>query len=148
MMRVLLVMLVLSVPAAYANRDPVECHEAAMNRANASGADITAVFSLMNQGTEHLALLAKCGKNECRLDRIAHACAYYCEAVGNFAALIDNDRMSALYGDLYWSFVDVTTHCDSAESMARSGAWSEVPFFVELMQQAAVEIEAWAIDHE
>lgn len=119
-----------------------------MDRAKASGADISAVFVLMNQGTEHLALLPKCPNNNCRLDRIGRACTYYCEAVGTFAALIDNDRMSALYGDLYWTFVDVTTHCDSAESMGKSGAWSDVPFFVELMQEAAVDIEAWAIEYD
>ena len=119
-----------------------------MDRANASGADLSAVFSLMNQGTEHFGLLPNCANNKCRLDRLGRACAYYCEAVGTFAALIDNDRMSALYGDIYWKFVDVTTYCDSAELMASAGAWSEVPFYVELMQQAAIEIEAWAIDNE
>ena len=119
-----------------------------MVRAKASGAHMPAVIVLTNRGTGHLALLPKCGDNRCRLDRLARACAYYCEAVGTFAAVIDNDHMSALYGELYWNFVDVTTHCDSAEMMARSGAWSEVSFFVEMMQQAAGEIEAWAIDSE
>lgn len=119
-----------------------------MDHANASGADMPAVFALMNRGSEYLALLPKCGSDKCRLNSIASACAYYCQAVGTFASLIDNDSMSELYGDLYWSFVDVTTHCDSAESMAGSGAWSEVPFFLELMRDATVDIEAWAIDHQ
>lgn len=142
----LLIALTLIIPTGYADRDPIECHEAAMDQANRSSADISAVFDLANKGTAHFALLARCGDNKCPMDRLASACAYYCDATGTFAALIDNEYTSATYGDIYWSFVDLSTHCDSAELMARSGAWTNVAFFVEQMQQAAMEIEAKAID--
>ena len=48
-----------------------------------------------------MGLIPDCMEEGCLLKRLSSTCAYYCEAVGTFAALIDDDYTQDLYGDIW-----------------------------------------------
>lgn len=102
------------------------------------------VLDLVTAGNEDLDLTRECGAGDCIENRLVSACAYYCEATGTLAALMDGDLSTDLYGDMYPSFVDLSAHCDAAVAQAGAGAWANVPFYLDLMREAAMGIETWA----
>ena len=120
-----------------------DCHLDAMGRAEQAGASLPDVLDLATAGNESLDLTRECGTGDCIENRLVSACAYYCEATGTLAALIDGDLSADLYGDMYPSFVDLSGHCDAAVTPARAGAWANVPFYLDLMREAAIGIETW-----
>ena len=76
------------------------------------------------------------------LSALSTACASYCTAGGVLAALIKDSRTQRLYGDVFVSIKDLSVFCDSAESQAEADGWGNVPYFLGLMEEAAVEIES------
>ena len=124
--------------------DAMRCHDAAMNRARMSNADISRVLHLLGRGNDHLNSLRQAGDGQGVVSGLRNACPFYCEAGGALATIITDDRTQALYGGMYWSLIDLSMNCDSALLHAEAGAWDSVPFYLNEMHRAALEFQAKA----
>ena len=116
---------------------PGGCHLEAMRRSRRSGADADVVVDRMIDGNRHLASATACRDEECLLEKLARACASYCEAGGVFAALIDGDADGDRYGHVYVRVSEIAIHCDSAKAQAEAGAWVNVPYYLDMAREAA-----------
>ncbi|MYB36672.1 MAG: hypothetical protein F4Y26_04615 [Gammaproteobacteria bacterium] len=121
-----------------------DCHMAAMGWAKVSGATVEDVLNRVAAGNDRLASATACTNDRCLLEKLSSACTSYCEAVGVFATLMEDDRARGRYGDVYDRFAELSVHCDSAKIQAQAGAWDNVPFFLDLARAAVGELEVKA----
>ena len=119
-----------------------DCHMEAMSWAKASRATVADVLDRMAVGNNHhLASATACANDGCLLEKLSNACTSYCEAVGVFAALVDDDEAQDRYGKVYGRYANLSVHFDSAKIQAQAGAWDNVPYFLDLARDAVGELE-------